>query len=531
MDWQSLLKPKKTIQIAVSGGVHVTALELRIIDTADFQRLRRIRQLGTACIVYPTALHTRFDHSLGTLHMAQRMVDAIRGNSHSLPKERHIPLQDEVLVRLYALLHDVPHIPFGHSLEDELGVFERHDKNPARLARFLGPESEIGQIIVEELGQAFLTRLMGIYCWDEKTSADSVEPQDVYIYDIVSNTACADLLDYIQRDDYFCNLGIQLEYHFLKYLHAPTDPSTGRRRVAIKLSKTNNEPRRDILSDLSRLLEARYLLAERVYFHHAKLITAAMLGRALQEALLCKELSESDLYDHSDETLLYSLRKSKSEIAQRLASGLIERRLYKRASQITQRHFEVVCHRDQGRQPIEVAMQKVGEDAARRRELENDWAEMIAVEPGEVLIYAPSRNMNRKAAQMQVLWEGRYKPLSEIYDPVITPKLEATVAGHEYLWAINILVAPGVPLEKRYLLGEIAETEFVRPVEEVEYKTRKLYKDILEQEFKRRKVGEMEPSLFEEKLEAAVGDLMVQQHGGKKSFKERKEGVIRKHFS
>src|SRR5712664_2217045 len=79
-DVPDFLRPKKTMQIAVSGGVLVTDLERRIIDTPDFQRLRGIRQLGLAYFVYPTALHTRFDHSLGTLHMATRMVHAIREN-------------------------------------------------------------------------------------------------------------------------------------------------------------------------------------------------------------------------------------------------------------------------------------------------------------------------------------------------------------------------------------------------------------------------------------------------------------------
>src|ERR1041385_5875806 len=64
------LKIAKTIRIAVSGDVFLTKLETEIIDTTDFQRLWVIRQLGTVNTVYPTALHTRFDHSLGTLAMA-----------------------------------------------------------------------------------------------------------------------------------------------------------------------------------------------------------------------------------------------------------------------------------------------------------------------------------------------------------------------------------------------------------------------------------------------------------------------------
>ena len=67
----------KTIRIAVTGDVGVTELEKKIIDTLDFQRLRGVRQLGSSVQVYPTALHTRFDHALGTLAMADRVCKAV----------------------------------------------------------------------------------------------------------------------------------------------------------------------------------------------------------------------------------------------------------------------------------------------------------------------------------------------------------------------------------------------------------------------------------------------------------------------
>jgi HD superfamily phosphohydrolase len=80
----------KTVRVAASGDVMITRLEREIIDTLDFQRLRGIRQLGQVHLVYPTALHTRFDHSLGTLAMAQRMIESITSNTHSTSDERLI---------------------------------------------------------------------------------------------------------------------------------------------------------------------------------------------------------------------------------------------------------------------------------------------------------------------------------------------------------------------------------------------------------------------------------------------------------
>ena len=143
----ALLDFKCTIRIAVTGDVLLTAAEAAVIDAEDFQRLRGVRQLGTVNFVFPTALHTRFDHSLGTLARADEMVLAIATNAKSSEEERRISLEQRKLARMYALLHDIPHVPFGHTIEDEMQLFQRHDKNPARIERFLGPESEVAKII------------------------------------------------------------------------------------------------------------------------------------------------------------------------------------------------------------------------------------------------------------------------------------------------------------------------------------------------------------------------------------------------
>ena len=131
------------------------------------------------CMVYPTALHTRFDHCLVTLAMAARMVRAIRENTHSSKDERSIESTQEALNRLYALLHDLPHVPFGHTIEDELRIFERHDKNDARIERFLGRDSDIGGLIRHYLGDAAYKRFMAIYRWNGK---DKLQEDDAFIW-------------------------------------------------------------------------------------------------------------------------------------------------------------------------------------------------------------------------------------------------------------------------------------------------------------------------------------------------------------
>ena len=85
--------------------------ERRVLDSRPFQRLRSIHQLALTYLVYPGASHKRFEHSLGTSWMAHRIVEAVRRN-------REVSRDDELLIRVAALLHDITHIPFGHTLED-----------------------------------------------------------------------------------------------------------------------------------------------------------------------------------------------------------------------------------------------------------------------------------------------------------------------------------------------------------------------------------------------------------------------------
>src|SRR5437016_11237961 len=96
---------------------------MSIIGQLAFQRLRRVRQLAWTDLVYPGAVHTRFEHSLGVMHTATMLYDSIHRNSAEVLKQQLAFTEDGLgrdrqLVRLAALLHDVGHTPFSHSAED-----------------------------------------------------------------------------------------------------------------------------------------------------------------------------------------------------------------------------------------------------------------------------------------------------------------------------------------------------------------------------------------------------------------------------
>lgn len=162
-----LLSPHKTVRDAVHGDIMITHLETCIIDTKDFQRLRRLKQLGLTNLVYPCANHTRFDHSLGTLAVAQKIIDILSSNPY---REIVVNPYDKFLIRLCALLHDLCNVPYGHTLEDEGKLLLSQWKDPARVERFLGENSQIAEVLSSDeiLRQLALTSL------DKKYDAQEV---------------------------------------------------------------------------------------------------------------------------------------------------------------------------------------------------------------------------------------------------------------------------------------------------------------------------------------------------------------------
>lgn len=224
-DWKADPRPHKTFRIAVSGDVVLTKLETSIVDTSEFQRLRDLKQLGLCHLVYPSAVHTRFEHTLGAVKKADTLLQATRrvGEADSFTPEQ---LQ---MARLVALFHDVANVPMGHTLEDETRVLGEHQEDENRFKRVIGVGTRIGSILAEAIEQG-CAALLKILTTKDRDIASLGE--DAFICDVVKNTVCADLLDYLERDAYFCNLAISFGDRFLRYVFLAR-PGDNTRRVAI----------------------------------------------------------------------------------------------------------------------------------------------------------------------------------------------------------------------------------------------------------------------------------------------------------
>ena len=175
----------------VHGDVYLTHEELRVLDTPEMQRMRGIKQLGPAYLVFPGALHTRFDHSIGTVHVAQKMIEAIN-LSFQLDPARGIAIGEEEarVIRMAGLLHDVTHIPFGHNIEDQDALFERHD-SAYRYERMFTRDTPIGRVL-DDLG--LREEVFSVLTKPGTPGRRDVPP---YWSQVLSGTIAADILDYL----------------------------------------------------------------------------------------------------------------------------------------------------------------------------------------------------------------------------------------------------------------------------------------------------------------------------------------------
>ena len=344
------LQPGKIITDPIHGDVYVTRLEQAFLDTPAMERLRRIKQLGTTHLVYPGATHTRFSHSLGAVRAVQDLLDVVIGqrdrnrpvpdlfeeweteatqhgpesgsdggelaiaedpqNADS-PRVRYSRLLGEatVLARLGALLHDVGHLPYGHSIEDDLKLLTPHDENVSRFNRLWD-----GMINAIEHQTKILAQQEEWPSGDAAQRVSALDPlrpggglfKDLrplilypFVADLVGNTICADLLDYLPRDHRFTGLPMSLGQRFMSSFYVTPGNIGGiyKKRVALLIHR-NGRLRQDIVTEILKHLRYRYELQERVLVHHFKLTADAMIGKMIE---LWSDAEHDDVNHMSDE--------------------------------------------------------------------------------------------------------------------------------------------------------------------------------------------------------------------------------------
>ncbi|SFR61343.1 HD domain-containing protein [Halogeometricum limi] len=340
-----------TIKDSVHDHIEVEGVAEALLDTEEMQRLRHIKQLGTVQLVYPSANHTRFEHSLGVYHLASRALGHL--GIEGVQAER---------LRAAALLHDVGHGPYSHNIESvthrytgkyhddvhELiatgsvgDVLRDHDLDPDRIADLVAGEGKYGQLVSGEL--------------------------DV------------DRMDYLVRDAHHTGVPYGTIDH---------------ERLIRELTFVDGELVLDEgnVQTAESLLLARALMNPTVYQHHVARISKAMLRQATERLVAQPDLTAEELRRMDDHDLLAALRMTPETrvFADRLGS----RDLYKRA---VWAEMDAV--------PDDV----IDADHETLREFEVDIADRVGVDAESVIVDAPARpSMTESSSRVMVSGEIRH---------------------------------------------------------------------------------------------------------------------------
>lgn len=469
---ESRLLTEETL-LPVTGMVRLSRRELEVIDHPAFQRLFEIYQLGQTHLVYRGATHTRGAHAIGTLEEATKLAAATQRNAARGPVEvteywQHADSLSEVeiaFVRLAALLHDVGHLPAGHTIEDELGLLPHHDADE-RISTVLDQTEWHGRSYAP-LRELIDEKYAGEAAQGDQRDARgrllsaselllrlvSRDHNDVtgthgrvrigVCRDLVGNTICADLLDYLHRDLLHLGKPRFFDPRLLEYLEVLTREHDGERedRLAINL-RGGARPRPDAVTAILDLLETRYQLAEIALYHRVKNSASGMLERAIAEyrdSLPEREQSAAlsmltpQLLQCSDVEMLSLfegelLARRTSRNGQRIDGAVdLLRRLRVRDLHVDLHILyaediggaeaaRVIAERFCGNPKETDASARDGLRAAAGRRLAalRTLEEDFDLPPGSIVMYCPSPEMNTKLAQVGILYKGVIDSLANL---------------------------------------------------------------------------------------------------------------------
>ncbi len=319
----------KFIQDPIHGQLRLEDWLIAIIDTPEFQRLRRISQIGFANLVYPGANHTRFEHSLGTMHVARQLVEKMDADED---EKREIVAS--------ALLHDIGHAPFSHCSE---AILSRYLKIAHEDVERILKRGEIRDVL-NELGFRIGRIVKHIKGQSE--------------CNIVSGDIDADRMDYLVRDSYY------------------TGVAYGVFDISRLLNKITFEGKRMVieaggLKAAESLLISRYMMYPTVYFHHVCRIARKMFERAVEFCIEDGYLKPEDLLRMDDYDIVVFLR-SLDGYPSEMMRLIDSRKLFKRA--------------------IYVGIDKINITEVQRinpKRAEAEIAEMAGVDEGNVIVDIP----------------------------------------------------------------------------------------------------------------------------------------------
>ena len=268
----------KSFKCPVHKFIRIEPMALEIIDTIEFQRLRFIRQLGVCHYIYPSASHTRFEHSLGVYNLVGKLFICLLENQPDLK----IPKRDIELIKIAGLIHDIGHVCFSHSFDNNI----RH-KLDVNIDDHEGRGVKLFEHMVKKYNLSFSEKEVNLIGNIILGKFDSKYPK--YYFEIVANSSTyldVDKLDYLLRDSY--HLGFQLGFQYDYLFH--------KMRIIDNQICYSKKAAYTIYS----IFNARYKLHKEVYQHRAVCQIDAMMTDAIiqeKETLKLNEMFKDGSFD------------------------------------------------------------------------------------------------------------------------------------------------------------------------------------------------------------------------------------------
>ncbi|AEA46125.1 HD domain-containing protein [Archaeoglobus veneficus] len=436
------------IRDPIHGFIHLNDAEKELINTEPFQRLRNIKQLGLTCYLYPGATHTRFEHSLGVMHVATQIVRSIL-NKHKvedlaeylgLANPGHLKDRLETTTRLAALFHDLGHPPFSHSSENLLK--KEHEEYSA----------EIIETYYNELLRPF-DRTVSVedlsFLITKGKKANGIlggDPLLSLIQEIISGEIDADRMDYLLRDSHYTGVAYgNFDYGRIvetltitPKLERETDGESadGLTKIfgdelisEVKKSPIKMEPRIGVevggIYVVEQLLIARYFMFNQVYFHPIRRCYDSLLGRYLSRAF--PEGYPEDLEKYLDLDDVYVMNLIKNDVKskkvedterKKLAESIYRREhprlVFEYNVDLTKDQFNEVCERMTGALAEKFSLNENTDIIVDRAE-----KSITKIQQSDFLVIADeiSKDLNKywSIEKMRKLWESREVKLKHVY--------------------------------------------------------------------------------------------------------------------
>ena len=285
---------KKFIRDSVYGDIKLNKFEVKIMDMPQFQRLRRIKQLGLISLIYPGATHTRFEHCIGTMNLGSKVAEELNIEKYEID-----------LLRTSGLLHDIGHGPFSHVSEGVLSF--PHEE----LTKYVVTKTSMRDLLEEKFDVNDIVNIVN--------GKGRLGP-------IISGELDADRMDYLLRDSY--NTGVS--YGIIDY-----------ERII-----SNLELKDGLILNIKGVqaaegaLVSRYFMYPSVYQHHTTRIINSMFRRAFKKIINERIIDEKDIYKYDDNDIIALFRQSENKFVNDIMCRLDNRRILKRVKTIRLNNFK-----------------------------------------------------------------------------------------------------------------------------------------------------------------------------------------------